>query len=160
MRNLNAYVAIYQEQLKKGDILIAYNQLVKFVMKLRVDFIKSLSDQYSFSGILHGYIDYTYFYYSNEYLKSKKLKLAFVLNHLEMRFEIWLVGNTLNAQKEYWSQLRESKWNKHREEMPKYSVLETIIEDAPDFDNLPLLANKIDRLLIKTSKEIVDALKH
>ena len=77
MKSLNDYVAIYKEQLEKGDILIAYNQLVKFVMKLRVDFIKNLSDQYSFSGILHGYMDYTYFYYTNDFLKSKKLKLGF-----------------------------------------------------------------------------------
>ena len=55
MKNLNHYVAIYKEQLDKGDILIAYGQLVRFVMKLRVDFIKGLSDQYSFTGILHGY---------------------------------------------------------------------------------------------------------
>jgi uncharacterized protein YheU (UPF0270 family) len=31
MKNLNHYVAIYKEQLNKGDILIAYNELVKFV---------------------------------------------------------------------------------------------------------------------------------
>lgn len=88
MENLNKYVSIYKEQLKKGDILIAYNELVKFVMKLRVDFIKRLSDEYSFAGILHGYMDYTYFYYSNDFLKSKNLKFGLVLNHLEMRFEI------------------------------------------------------------------------
>ena len=68
MEDLNKYVSIYKEQLEKGDILIAYNELVKFVMKLRTDFIKSLSDQYSFAGILHGYMDYTYFYYSNDFL--------------------------------------------------------------------------------------------
>ncbi len=75
MRNLNHYVTIYKEQLNKGDILIAYNQLVKLVMKLRMDFIKSLSKQYSFTGILHGYMDYTHFYYSNDFLKNKKVKI-------------------------------------------------------------------------------------
>lgn len=44
MENLNKYVSIYKEQLEKGEILIAYNELVKFVMKLRTDLIKSLSD--------------------------------------------------------------------------------------------------------------------
>jgi hypothetical protein len=103
MKNLNHYVSIYKAQLDKGDILIAYNQLVKFVMKLRIDFIKSLSEQYSFTGILHGYMDYTYFYYSNDFLKGKKkkLKLGLVLNHSEMRFEIWLLGNTISIQKKY-----------------------------------------------------------
>lgn len=159
MKNLNHYVAVYKEQLDKGDILIAYNQLVKFVMKLRVDLIKSLSDQYSFTGMLHGYMDYTYFYYSNEFLKAKKLKLGLVLNHLEMRFEIWLLGNTIKTQKAYWELLKTSKWNQNKTEMPKYSILEAIIENEPDFDNLPLLAEKIEKQLIKTSDEIIDTLR-
>lgn len=32
MENLSKYVSIYKEQLNKGDILIAYIELVKFVM--------------------------------------------------------------------------------------------------------------------------------
>lgn len=159
MENLNHYITIYKEQLDKGDILIAYNQLVKFVMKLRVDFIKKLSKQYSFTGILHGYMDYTYFYYTNDFLKSKKLKLGLVLNHLEMRFEIWLLGNTINIQKEYWNQLKESKWNKHRKEMPQYSILEAIIDNDPDFNNLTLLAEKIKKQLIEESNEIIRKIK-
>jgi len=156
MKNLNHYVAIYQEQLNKGDILIAYNELVKFVMNLRTDCIKNLSNQYSFSGILHGYMDFTYFYYTNEFLKSKKLKLGIVLNHLEMRFEIWLLGNTIAVQKEYWNLLKETEWNKNKLEMPKYSILEAIIESNPDFDNLELLSKNIKNKLVKVSQEIIN----
>ncbi|WP_299442863.1 hypothetical protein [uncultured Aquimarina sp.] len=159
MKNLNQYVAIYKAQLDKGDILIAYNQLVKFVMKLRVDFIKSLSEQYSFTAILHGYMDYTYFYYSNDFLKRKKLKLGLVLNHSEMRFEIWLLGNTISIQKKYWDLLKESKWNKDRKEMPKYSILEAVVENKPDFDNLPLLSEKIEKKLVEQSDEIIGKIK-
>ncbi len=159
MKNLNHYVEIYKEQLDKGDILIAYSQLVRFVMKLRVHFIKNLSEQYSFTGILHGYMDYTYFYYSNEFLKKKKLKLGFVLNHSEMRFEVWLIGNTKSIQKEYWNLLKESKWNKDKKEMPKHSVLESVLENKPDFDNLPLLSQKIENKLIELSDEIMNAIK-
>ena len=158
MKNLNHYIAIYKEQLNKGDILIAYNELVKFVMKLRMDFIKRHSDKYSFSGILHGYMDYTYFYYTNDFLKSKKLKLGLVLNHLEMRFEIWLLGNTIPVQKSYWGLLKKSKWNKDKTEMPKYSVLEAIIEKEPNFDELPLLSQKIEKGLIQTSNEIINTI--
>lgn len=159
MENLNSYVSIYQEQLKKGDILIAYNELVKFVMKLRTDFIKSLSDHYSFGGILHGYMDYTYFYYSNDFLKSKKLKFGLVLNHLEMRFEIWLLGNTISTQKEYWELLKTTKWNKDKTEMPTYSILETTLVEHPDFDDLNLLVEQIETQMIQASNEIMDYLK-
>lgn len=159
MKNLNHYIAIYKEQLEKGDILIAYNQLVKFVMKLRVNFIKDLSDQYSFTGILHGYMDYTYFYYSNVFLKSKKLKLGLVLNHMEMRFEIWLLGNTTSIQKKYWSLLKDSQWNKGRKEMPKYAIIEVVIEKQPNFDNLTQLSEQIEELTITESYKIIETIK-
>lgn len=159
MENLNKYVSIYKEQLEKGDILIAYNELVKFVMKLRTDFIKNLSDQYSFAGILHGYMDYTHFYYSNDYLKHKKLKLGLVLNHLDMRFEVWLLGNTIPNQKKYWELLKTTKWNKNKTEMPKYSILETTLVENPDFNNLNALSEQIETNMIKVSDEILGYLK-
>lgn len=96
-----------------------------------MDFIKRLSDEYSFAGILHGYMDYTYFYYSNDFLKSKNLKFGLVLNHLEMRFEIWLLGNTIPIQKKYWELLKTTKWNQGNTEMPKYSISETILVEDP-----------------------------
>ncbi len=159
MKNLNKYVSIYQDQLKKGDILIAYNELVKFVMNLRTEFIKILSDQYSFAGILHGYLDFTYFYYSNDFLKRKKLKFGLVLNYMEMRFELWLLGNTKPIQQKYWELLKNTKWNKNKTEMPKYSILESIIVENPDFDNLDKLTEQIETEMIKASDEILDYLK-
>lgn len=159
MENLNKYIAIYKEQLDKGDILVAYNELVKFVMKLRTGFIKRLSDKYSFSGILHGYMDYTYFYYSNDFLKTKKLKLGLVLNHLEMRFEVWLLGNTKPIQEKYWELSKNTKWNKDRDEMPEYSILEAILVENPDFNNLDKLTEKIAVEMIKSSNEILNYLK-
>ena len=159
MKNLNEYVSIYQDQLKKGDILIAYNELVKFVMNLRTEFIKTRSDKYSFSGILHGYLDYTYFYYSNDFLKRKKLKFGLVLNHVEMRFEVWLLGSTKPIQQKYWELSRNTKWNKDKTEMPKYSILESIIVEKPDFDNLDKLTKKMEIKMINVSDEILDYLK-
>ncbi len=159
MENLNKYVAIYKKQLEKGDILIAYNELVKFVMKLRTKFIKTLSDRYSFAGILHGYLDYTYFYYSNDFLKSKKLKFGLVLNHVEMRFEIWLLGNTIPIQKKYWELLKNTEWNKEKSEMPEYSILEVALVENPDFNNLDKLTEQIETKMSKASDEILDYLK-
>lgn len=159
MKDLNKYVLLYQEQLKKGDILIAYNGLVKFVMQLRTGFIKRFSKQYSFSGILHGYMDYTYFYYSNAFLKSKKLKLGLVLNHLEMKFEIWLLGNTISNQKKYWELSKTSKWNMDKTKMPKYSILEVPLLEKPDFNSLDALTEQLEIRMTKVSYEIIAFLK-
>lgn len=159
MENLNKYVSIYKEQLQKGDILIAYNELVKFAMRLRTDLIKSLSNQYSFAGILHGYMDFTYFYYSNDFLKGKKLKFGVVLNHVEMRFEVWLLGNTIPIQEKYWELSKNSKWNKDKTEMPKYSILEAVLVTNPDFNNLDVLSKEIEEKMIIVSDEIIEYLK-
>ncbi|MEL6945458.1 MAG: hypothetical protein AAFO82_22625, partial [Bacteroidota bacterium] len=97
-------------------------------------------------------------YYTNDFLKSKKLKLGLVLNHLEMRFEIWLLGNTTVVQKSYWDLLKTSKWNQDKTEMPKYSILEAIIEEEPNFDELPLLSQRIEERLIETSNEIINTI--
>jgi hypothetical protein len=159
MKNLNKYVSVYKEQLNKGDILIAYTELVKFVMKLRTDFMKSLSEKFTFAGILHGYMDYTYFYYSNDFLNSKKLKFGLVLNHLEMRFEIWLLGNTVPIRKKYWELSKNTKWNENRTEIPKYSIMEVTLVKDPDFDNLDKLAELIETKMIEVSNEVEDYLR-
>lgn len=160
MKKLNDMVAVYQEELRKGDILIAYNELIKFVMNTRTELVKKLEHQYSFAKILHGYMDYTYFYYTNDFLKSKKLKFGLVLNHLEMRFEVWLLGNTIPIQKEYWNLLKLTKWNKNKTEMLQYSILEAVIVGNPDFDNLELLSQKIHTNMIQVTDEVIDLLKN
>lgn len=43
--------------------------------------------------------------------------------------------------------------------MPKYSVLEAVLENKPDFDNLPLLSQKIKNKLVELSDEIINAIK-
>ena len=159
MKNLNDYLAIYQEQLEKGDIRKAYDGLVNFMMKLKNIFSKSLSNNFSFGGIFKGYMDYTYFYFFNDYLKSSKLKFGLVLNHKEMRFEIWLLGQTKDIQKKYWNLLRKNKWNKDKNIMPKYAILEAIIIEKPDFNNLDLLCKNIEINLVKVSNEIIIELK-
>ena len=53
------------------------------------ELVRSNADK-KIESIVKGYMDYTYFYFTNDYLKNQKLKLGLVLNHKEMRFEIWL----------------------------------------------------------------------
>ena len=159
MRNLNKFVHNYKIQLAKGEIQSAYSQLVKLVMALRTRFIANLKGEFSVGGLLQGYMDYTYFYYSNDLLQEKGLKLGLVLNHLEMRFEVWLLGRTKPVQTEYWNLFQGSKWVQSGSTMPQYSILEVIIVADPNFDDLTKLSNQIEKNARKTSAEIIDALK-
>lgn len=159
MENLNKFISIYKKQLDEGKIQKAYTGLVKYVMKLKTVFKNNHSDKFSTGNILQGYMDFTYFYFSNNYLEQQKLKFGLVLNHQEMRFEIWLLGRTLDIQKKYWELLKTSKWNKDKTEMPKYSVLEDILVENPDFNNLELLTKQIENRTIQISDEIISHLK-
>jgi len=152
-KNLNYFVSAYKELLKNGDIQVAYAELVKYVQKLKTTFSKDLGDTYSFGNVFQGYMDYTYFYLSNDFLKDKKLKLGLVFNHNHVRFEAWLLGQTKDIQEKYWKLLKNTKWI-NDSEMPKYSIFEVILVDNPDFNDLDTLTENIKNKLISIAEDI------
>lgn len=156
MKKLNDYVKEYKKQLEKGDIQQGYEGLVKYVMSLKTNLSKNLSDSYSFGNVFQGYMDYTYFYYSNEFLKKRKLKLGLVLNHTNMQFEVWLLGQTALIQDKYWEYFKKTKWNKDRDTKPTYSILETVLIENPDFNDLKFLSQQVEDKLLIISKEIIE----
>lgn len=135
MKDFNYYVDEYKKQLEKGDIREAYTGLVKYVTKLGTNLSKNLSEHYSFGNLFQGYMDYTYFYYTNEFLKKRKLKMGLVLNHTKMQFEIWLLGQTIPIQEKYWEYFKSTRWNENRTTKPQYSIAETVIVENPDFND-------------------------
>lgn len=141
---------IYKEQLNNGFIQTAYLTLTKYVAELKRNFPQN----YSTSNIGLGYLDYTYFYFTNDYMKNKNLKFALVLNHEKLQFELWLCTRTADLQKQYWNLLKDSKWNKNVEIMPKYSVLEVIIETQIDFTAKEKMTSNIIDHAVSSALEI------
>ncbi|MBK7456558.1 MAG: hypothetical protein IPJ46_23390 [Anaerolineales bacterium] len=152
-KNLNYFVSAYKELLKNGDVQVAYAELVKYVQKLKTVFAKDLSDTYSVGNVFQGYMDYTYFYLSNDFLKDKKLKLGLVFNHNHVRFEAWLLGQTKDIQENYWKLLKNTKWI-NGSKMPQYSIFEVILVDNPDFDDLDTLTESIKNKLVSVAEDI------
>ncbi len=146
---------IYKEQLSYGFIQTAYITLTKYVAELKGKFPKN----YSTSNIGFGYLDYTYFYFTNDYVKNKNLKFALVLNHEKMCFELWLCARTIDIQKQYWNLLKDCKWNKHIEVMPKYSILEVIIDTKIDFNAKETMTSNIIDNAISSALEIENCLQ-
>jgi hypothetical protein len=159
MKDLNQYVNKYQEQLNKGDIQEAYVALVKYVTRLGTTLSKNLSNHYSIGSVFQGYMDYTYFYYTNDFLKKRKLKMALVLNHSKMQFEIWLLGQTIPIQEKFWQYFKTTKWNKSRTTKPKYSILETALIEKPNFNDLEKLSKQIENKLVLITDEIIKDIK-
>lgn len=142
VKDLNQYVEIYKEALNKGEIEVAYVELRKFISTMRALFTKNLPE-YTCGSVFPGYMDYTYFYFYDDFLRDRKLRFGLVLNHKKMRFELWLLGQNEKVQAEYWDLLKDSLWNKDRTERPIYSVLEINLVEKPDFDDLKYLEGLI-----------------
>lgn len=152
-KSMNEYVALYKAQLEGGNIQIAYERLVKYIMTLRAHIDKNTA--YQVGNVSPGYMDFTYFPFFNEYLRERKLRFGIVLNHREMRFELWLMGQNAEVQTKYWNLLKKTKWNCHLADMPRYSALETILEDKPDFDDLDALTFIIEKASMEQVNQIV-----
>ncbi|MFV0538633.1 MAG: DUF7000 family protein [Dysgonomonas sp.] len=159
MKTLNDYIIIYKEQLEKEDIQKAYIGLLKYVMELNTHFTKTVSDKFSVGNISPGYMDFTYFPFFNEYLRNEKLRFGIILNHKKLRFELWLMGQNQTIQNRYWNLLRTSKWNKDLITKPKYSFLEVILIENPDFNDLNSLTKNLEDKTISLSQEIIEYIK-
>ncbi len=149
-------IEIYKEQLRYGYIQNAYRTLTKYTAELKGFF----SEKYKVSNIGFGYLDYTYFYFLNEDIKKRNLKFALVLNHKKMQFELWLCARNAAIQKAYWNLLKDSKWNQNIDVMPKYSVLEVVLENQINFNDKESMTKQIVSRSLSLSQEIEEYLKN
>jgi hypothetical protein len=157
-KSLNARIPAYKRAFSSGELQKTYQDLVGIVQNLRIELSKKYQGEFSVANVLHGYIDFTYFYLQNDYLKRKKLKLALVFNHKNVNFELWLLGQTKDVQVFYWRKLREAKWV-NQEAMPEYSIFEVPLLSAPDFDNATKLSELIQIQLDTLLREIFETLE-
>lgn len=142
-RNRLQDIEVYRQHVFEGSsICTTYELLLRFVAKLRSDLPKR-TDQYRVGNLSPGYMDYTYFAFYDEYLRSQQLRFGIVLNHHQMQFELWLMAQNAERQVFYWEKLKELEWNREKVAMPRYTVLDTVIEANPDFSDLDKLADSI-----------------
>ena len=132
--------------------------MVGIVQNLRTEFSRKYKGEFSVANVLHGYIDFTYFYLQNDYLKKNKLKLAIVFNHQHTNFELWLLGQTKDVQIRYWEKLKGVKWI-NEDVMPEYSIFEITLLATSDFDNSTQLSESIHSQFEVLSQEIFDTLE-
>lgn len=158
-KSMNEYVSVYKAQLAIGDIRIAYEFLIKYLMTIKSSFEKKYGGKYSCGNIGRGYLDITYFSFFDNYLRENKLRYGIVLNHEKMRFELWLMGQNAGIKKDYWNLLKTSKWNDEQTDMPKYSILEVVLVENPNFDDLDDLTAKIIDRADSVAAEITQQIK-
>ncbi|MDD8059005.1 MULTISPECIES: DUF7000 family protein [Shewanella] len=157
-KNINDRISAYKAAFASGEIQQTHQRLVGIVQRLRTEFSKIYQGEFSVASVMHGYIDFTYFYLQNDYLKNHKLKFAVVFNHQQAHFELWLLGRTKEVQAHYWEKLKDAPWV-DSEAMPEYSIFEVTILANPDFDNMMGLTESVQHAFDALSQEIVNTLK-
>ena len=125
-------------------------------------YLQTTYPTYTTSGsIYQGYMDMTYFSFTPESLKRRKLKIAIVFMHADVRFEIWLSGYNKKIQTEYWNVFSKSDWDTYHI-VPTTkgvdSIVEYILVDTPDFSDLDMLTNHIEKGTMAFIRDIEDFL--
>jgi hypothetical protein len=152
LKSFNEKMLEYKKQLDKGRIQKAYRELMQYFQSLRL-YLKNKYPDYFISGsIYYGFMDMTYFSFTPQSLKDRKLKIAIVFVHEKFSFEVWLGGNNKKIQKRFWNLVREKNWNQYY--VPSSirgldSILECILVENPDFSNLEVLTKHIEIEVMK-----------
>lgn len=138
----------YQEQLKVGDIQVAYRGLMDYILALRNHF-QAGYPHYSVPGSIYfGYMDMTYFSIVPAALKLRKLKIAIVFLHEPGRFEAWLAAVNKPVQEQYWRMIKDSGWDRYPlvpTNRGADAILEHVLLDRPDFSDLATLTAQLER---------------
>jgi hypothetical protein len=157
MESFHEYVTEYRKQIEKGSISKAYKGLMEYVLNLRTYFKNKYPDYFVSGSVYFGYMDMTYFSFYPQSLGQRKLKVAIVLIHESMRFEVWLAGYNKQVQSKYWKIFKESNWDKYRivpTTKGADSILEHLLVDDPDFRDLDKLTKQIERGTMKFIEDV------
>ena len=156
---MNKHIELYKDQIQKGTIHKAYKFLMEFMMHVRNHLIKEYPDDFISGHLYFGYLDITYFPFTPKKLKRDKLKIAIVFNHRQLRFEIWLVGQNKQTQKQYWEMFKDSDWDQFKvSSTGQYSILEATLSEDPNFDDTETLTKIIETQTMKFINEILHVL--
>jgi hypothetical protein len=162
MKSLNECIKEYKKQIDIGDIKIAYTGLMNYMMNLRNHFATKYPGYQVSGNIYYGYMDMTYFSFTPESLKNKKLKIALVLLHESIKFEAWLSGANKQIQSKYWNIFKDNGCAKYRVPVDIKgidSIVEYDLAENPDFDHLDTLTDQLENGILKFIDDMVSFLK-
>ena len=157
MKRLNKQIAAYTQQLRLGEIQMAYKGILAFIGKLRAAFIKKYP-HYDVSNIYQGYLDMSYFSLSTKPLKDNGLKIAIVYLHEKGTFEVWLSARNRDIARNHQAILDSlsGEINVFHDRNNQDAIAECILTGTPDFEEQTQLINSIDQSVEKFVAAIIN----
>ena len=157
MKTLNKLIEEYTQQLRLGEIQIAYSGILAFMGKLRTSFIKKYP-HYDVSSIYQGYLDMSYFSLSTKPLKDQGLKIAIVYLHEKGSFEVWLSARNRDIARTHQPIIDRlsDEINVFHDKNNQDAIAECILTCTPDFEDQAFLINTIDQGVEKFVATIIN----
>ena len=157
MKRLNKQIAAYTQQLRLGEIQMAYKGILAFIGKLRAAFIKKYP-HYDVSNIYQGYLDMSYFSLSTKPLKDNGLKIAIVYLHEKGTFEVWLSARNRDIARNHQAILDSlsGEINVFHDRNNQDAIAECILTGTPDFEEQAQSINSIDQSVEKFVAAIIN----
>lgn len=144
--NVNGkYLKEYENIMKSTNLQRDYQEFIKFFRYLKI-YLEKEMPEYKFTGnIVENNMDYSYFQFSNETLKSKGLKIVIVFVHKTCNYEVWLSGINRKVQVQYHKELLNSysKYTITSDPTRLDYILKHIIISDCDYSNIDRLIHEI-----------------
>ncbi|HPE14923.1 MAG TPA: hypothetical protein PLT65_03720 [Bacilli bacterium] len=145
------YINDYKNIIQTTNLQKGYQEFVRFFRYLRTYLEKEMPSYIFTSNIVENNMDYSYFQFTNQNLKSKNLKIVIAFIHQKFDYEIWLAGVNRKVQVYFYENLK-NKLIKHtltnNPNRTDYILKSKIIKNC-DYDN-------IERMLIEIKLNIDD----
>lgn len=147
MRSLNECILLYQREIQAGDIVFAYQGIIKLLKALQCALAKAHPD-HRIKTLYTGHFDVSYFTFTPPLLSAHHLKIAVLYRHPLNQFEICLAADNHQLQLAWYPKLCQMKLNNYQLIKPTGKVdvlLSQVIDSHPDFDDQPALISRLQK---------------
>lgn len=101
------YINEYKRLIQTTNLQKGYQEFIKFFRNLRT-YLQKEMPEYTFTGnIVENNMDYSYFQFTNDLLKSKGLKIVIAFVHADFDYQIWLSGINRETQHKHHEYLKD-----------------------------------------------------
>ncbi len=97
----------YKQLLQTTDLRDCYREFLKLFRYIRTELEKRMKEYKFQDTITENGMDYSYFSFTGDKLKTKGLKITIVFMHKDFQFEVWISGSNRKYQSEYYNLLKE-----------------------------------------------------
>lgn len=151
-----SYINEYRRLIQETNLQKGYQEFITFFRALRTYLQKQLPE-YAFTGnIVENNMDYSYFQFSNDDLKSKGLKIVIVFVHTEFACQIWLSGMNREVQAKYYNEFTKKSHPYILTDNPSKTdyILKTILVEDNNYNDVESVFQTIKDKTVEVMKSM------